>query len=84
MSRIVPEPITRVRGRPEIAWLIWVITSTGFEAISRIGSGQTASVSPSTSRNTAALRPSRSTRVSPGRCATPAAMITTSAPSSAP
>ena len=67
----MPEPITRPAGSPEISRVIWVIMSTGFEATSRIASGQTRMISPITSRNTAALRPSRSTRVSPGRCATP-------------
>ena len=33
MSRVVPEPITRRTGRPETVCVIWVITSTGFEAI---------------------------------------------------
>ena len=61
--------------------VIWVMMSTGFDATSRIASGQTRMISPITSRKTAAFRPSRSTGVSPGRCATPAAMMTTAAPS---
>jgi hypothetical protein len=36
---MVPEPITRSGGRPEIRWAAKVMTSTGLVAISRIASG---------------------------------------------
>ena len=80
VSRIVPDPITRPGGRPDIRAVIWPMMSTGFEAISRTASGQTAMTSPTTARNTSALRSSSARRVSPGFCDTPQARITHARP----
>ncbi len=59
------------RPSPESRTVTWVMMSTGFDATSRIASGATAITAPMTSRNTSALRPSRSSRLSPGFWLTP-------------
>ena len=58
----------------------WVMTSTGLVAMTSTASGAAARICGTTSWNTAALRSSSSSRVSPGRWLTPAAMITAPAP----
>ena len=77
------DPITRAAGSPERSRAICVITSTGFEATSRIASGATARTWPITSAKTSRLRVRSERRLSPGFCATPQARMTTAAPRSA-
>jgi hypothetical protein len=80
VSRIVPDPITRPGGRPEMACVTWPMMSTGLDATSSTASGQTAMTSPTTARNTSAFRSNSASRDSPGFCDTPQARITTPAP----
>ena len=78
---MVPEPITRVGGSFEIRVAIWVMTSTGLVATTRMASGAAASTCGMIALNTAALRSRSWMRVSPGFWLTPAVRMTTSAPS---
>jgi hypothetical protein len=84
VSRIVPDPITRSCGTPASraasAAACAVSRSTGFVATSSSPSGLWRTTAGTSSSNTAALRSSRSSRVSPSRCAAPAVITVTVAP----
>ena len=71
-------PVRRVR-----VAVTWPMVSTGLVATSKTACGAARAIGGTMSAKTATFRASKSMRVSPGRWFTPAAITTTSHPSSA-
>ncbi len=80
VSRIVPEPMIRDGGKRPSPSACAVRTSTGLVATTRTASGTTSASRGTMAPMTEALRPARSSRLSPGRWPEPAAMTTIDAP----
>ena len=79
VSSTVPEPITRPRSHPVRRKATWVSTSTGLVTTSITADEPAAAMSPAIWRTIEAFLWSKSSRVSPGRCAVPAVMTITRA-----
>ena len=81
MSRMVPEPKTRLCGSPEYFHAAYVSTSTGLEAISRSPSKPLAMTESTMDFIIFMFLSTSCRRVSPGFCAAPAQMTTSAASS---
>ena len=79
MSSEVPLPMTRFGLKPERSQVTLVITSTGFVAIRKMPLKPESVTGSTIDLKMAVFRASKSMRLSPGFCATPAQMVTMSA-----
>ncbi|PWZ22308.1 hypothetical protein Zm00014a_009919 [Zea mays] len=79
-SRLVPEPMTRVAGKPDSFQATWVSTSTGLDTTSSSASGDCSASGGTILRNSATFRWSRSSLVSPGIWRAPAVTMARSEP----